>query len=71
VRESFESLRDKFTENQVITFRNAGHSIYDGITGYFFQDEGGALLAFDVVDDVSEKDFAQSVRDKFEPIALS
>jgi hypothetical protein len=69
VRESFASLRDKFAENEVLTYQRAVYSRYDGMTGYLFLDAAGNWRSFDVDDADPEGDFLESVERKFEPLA--
>lgn len=52
VRHSFQALRDRFVEGEILIFDSSGWSRYDGITGYFFRspDQPGLRL-WDIYDD--------------------
>lgn len=52
VLRSFGALRDSFTAGEVLTYDSKAWSRYDGITGYFFQQEGREdLRVWDLDDD--------------------
>lgn len=52
VRSSFKALRDAFTAGDVLTYEADAWSRYDGITGYFFRQQGGGRLqVWDIDDD--------------------
>ena len=53
VRKDFRALRDTFRAGEVLSFDSAAWSRYDGITGYFFTQEGReGLRLWDIDDDV-------------------
>lgn len=52
VRCSFAALRDAFTAGDILTFDSDAWSRYDGITGYFFRQQGRETLrVWDIDDD--------------------
>ena len=53
VRKSFESLRDAFTEGEVVTYQEKVYSWYDGYTGFIFSDAKKDSRVWDVHDDDS------------------
>ena len=53
VRKTFKAFRDTFKEGEVLRYRTSAYSHYDGMSGFFFDDESGKNRSWDIHDDVS------------------
>lgn len=52
VRADFKALRDSFVAGEVLVFDSQAWSRYDGITGYFFRQDGfEGLRVWDIADE--------------------
>ena len=52
VRKDFKALRDSFTAGEILIYDSHAWSRYDGITGYFFTQQGtGTPRVWDIYDD--------------------
>lgn len=51
MRHSFQALRDRFVEGEMLVFDSSAWSRYDGITGYFFRSpDMSGLRLWDIYD---------------------
>jgi len=52
VLQTFQAMRDAFTAGEILVYRSQAYSLYDGVTGYFFDSPtDGRTRAWDVSDD--------------------